>query len=97
MASVAFPFGSKPVMLSEQQALEVANALSNRRNLSAQSAAQKIRDQARVNLDAGETRTAVDLGPEEVGELAAVMNEVAWPDERDYAELRRQLSRASSG
>jgi hypothetical protein len=94
VASVAFPFGSKPVMLSERQALEVAGALSIKRNLAAQSAAQKIRDQARVNLDAGETRKAVDLVPEEVAELAAVMNEVAWPDERDYAHLRRQLNRA---
>jgi hypothetical protein len=81
-------------MLSERQALEVASALSTKRNLAAQSAAQKIRDQARVNLDAGETRKAVDLVPEELAELAAVMNEVAWPEEREYAQLRRQLSRA---
>jgi hypothetical protein len=94
VASVAFPFGSKPVMLSELQALEVAGALSIKRNLAAQSAAQKIRDQARVDLEAGETRKAVDLVPEEVAELAAVMNEVAWPDERDYTHLRRQLNRA---
>ena len=81
-------------MLSERQALEVASALTTQRNLMAQSAARKIRDQARVNLDAGETRTAVDLVPEEYAELAAVMNEVAWPNEPDYARLRHQLSRA---
>jgi DeoR/GlpR family transcriptional regulator of sugar metabolism len=81
-------------MLSERQALEVASALTTQRNLAAQTAAQKIRDQARVNLDAGETRKAVDLVPEERAELAAVMNEVAWPDEPEYARLRRQLSRA---
>jgi hypothetical protein len=94
MAAVVFPFGSEPVMLSERQALEVAGALSLKHNLAAQSAAQKIRDQARVDLDAGETRNAVDLVPEEVAELAAVMNEAAWPDESDYARLRRRLNRA---
>jgi hypothetical protein len=36
----------------------------------------------------------VDLVPEEVAELAAVMNEAAWPDEQDYARLRRQANRA---
>jgi hypothetical protein len=95
VASVVFPFGSEPAILSERQALEVASALSAKRNLAAQSAAQKIRDQARVNLDADETRKAVDLVPEELAELAAVMNEVAWPDdEPEYARLRRQLNRA---
>jgi hypothetical protein len=81
-------------MLSERQALEVAGALGTKRNLAAQSAAQKIRDQARVNLDAGETRKAVDFIPEEVAELVVVMNEAAWPDEPDYARLRRQVNRA---
>jgi hypothetical protein len=93
VASVVFPFGSQPLVLSERQALEVASALSPKRNLAAQSAAQKIRDQARVNLDADETRTAVDLEPEERAELTAVMNEVRWPDEPEYARLRRQLNR----
>jgi hypothetical protein len=93
VAAVVFPFGSNSVVLSESQALEVAGALSAKRILAAQSAAQKIRDQARVDLDAGETRKAVELEPEELAELAAVMNEVAWPDEPDYAQLRRQLSR----
>jgi len=93
VATVVFPFGLRSVLLSESQALEVASALSAKRNLAAQSAAQKIRDQARVNLDAGETRTAVDLVPEELAELAAVLLEVAWPNEREYVELQRQLSR----
>jgi hypothetical protein len=94
VAGVVFPFGLRSVVLSESQALGVASALSIKRVLSAQSAALKIRDQARVNLDAGETRTAVELMPEERAELAAVMNEVAWPDEPEYARLRHQLSRA---
>jgi hypothetical protein len=92
VAAVVFPFGSEPVMLSERQALEVAGALSTKHNLAAQSTAQEIRDQARVNLDAGETRNAVDLSPEEVAELTAMMNEATWPDESDYARLRRQLN-----
>jgi hypothetical protein len=81
-------------VLSERQAFEVAGALSAKQRVpAAQSAAGKIRDQARVNLDAGETRTAVDLVPEELAELTAVMNEVAWPDEPDYVQLRYRLSR----
>jgi hypothetical protein len=81
-------------MLSERQAFAVASALSTKRNLAAQSAGEKIRDQARVNLDANETRRAVELVPEERAELTAVLNEVAWPAEPEYARLRRQLGRA---
>lgn len=91
MAHVVFAFGSKPE-LSERQAVEVARALSVRRNSAAQSAARKIRDQARVNVDDGETSHDVDLEPEEVAELAAVMTEVTWPDdEPEYEYLRHQL------
>jgi hypothetical protein len=97
MAGVVFVFNSQPD-LNERQALEVSEALSARRNLAAQSAARKIRGQARVNVDAGETRTAVELEREEVAELVAVISEAAWPtDEPQYARLLRQLSRASSG
>lgn len=91
MAAVVFAFGRKPG-LSERQALEVAAALSARRSVHALSAAGKIRDQARVDVDAGETSKDVALEPEELAELAAVMKEVAWPDdEPQYEYLRRQL------
>jgi hypothetical protein len=90
VAAVVFAFGSKPG-LTERQALEVAAALAARRNLAAESAATKIRHQARVNVDAGETSKDVQLEPQEIAELAAVMTEIAWPDDEPaYAYLRRQ-------
>jgi uncharacterized ferredoxin-like protein len=85
--AVVFAFGLKPA-LSERQALEVANALAARSELSAHSAATKIRYEARGI----ETSKDVELDLEELSELADVMNEVAWPDEVEYAYLRRQLS-----
>jgi hypothetical protein len=91
VAPVVFAFGSKPG-LSERQALEVAAALQARRNFSAQSAATKIRHEARVNVDAGETAEDVELESEELAELAAVLNEVAWTDDEPaYAYLRRAV------
>jgi len=91
VAAVVFAFGLKPG-LTERQAHEVAHALSVRRNNAARSAARKIRDQARVNVDAGETSQDVELEAEELAELSAVMTEIAWPDDEPaYAYLRRQL------
>jgi len=97
MAAVIFALGSTKPELRERQAIEVAAALRARPNPSAQSAASKIGHQARVNVDAGETRKAVELMPEEHEELAAVLNEIAWPDEPEYANLRRQLGRGIRG
>jgi hypothetical protein len=97
VAHVVFAFGSKPG-LNERQALVVADALSARRVTAAQSAAAKIRQQARVNPDAGETSEDVDLEPEEMAELAAVMTEIDWPDdEPEYAYLRRQMVESGLG
>ncbi|HEU5216486.1 MAG TPA: hypothetical protein VFU30_13205 [Gaiellaceae bacterium] len=92
MAHVVFAFGSKPG-LSERQALEVAEALSVRRSTAAQSAAKKIRHQARVNVDAGELSEDVVLEREELAELASVMTQVSWPDDEPaYEHLRREVS-----
>jgi hypothetical protein len=92
VAHIVFAFGWNPG-LSEPQALEVASALSGRRNVAAQSAAAKIRVQAQVNVDAGETSKDVELDASELAELAAVMTEVEWPDdEPQYAHLREQLA-----
>jgi hypothetical protein len=97
VAHVVFAFGSKPG-LSERQAIEVADALAARRNAAAQSAATKIRQQARVNPDAGETSRDVDLESDEKAELAAVMAEVDWPDDEPaYEHLRRQVRDSGSG
>lgn len=97
MAHVVFSFGSKPG-LSERQALEVAEALAARRTIAAQSAAAKVRQQARVNPDAGETSVDVTLEPEERAELVAVMDEVEWPDDEPaYRHLQRQASALDAG
>jgi hypothetical protein len=92
VAPVDFAFGSKPG-LNERQALEVADALRVRPNSAAQSAALKIRHQARVNVDAGELSKDVELDREELAELKAVMNEIRWPDDEPaYKHLRLALS-----
>lgn len=97
MAAVAFAFGSKPGV-PENDALDLAELLMRTRSLAGNSAATKIREQARRDPDRGETSQDVDLNNDELQMLAAVLEEEPWPKEQPwYEHLRDQLNRARGG
>jgi hypothetical protein len=99
VAAVAFAFGSRPGV-PEADALDLADLLSRTRTrtLAGNSAAAKIREQARRDLDRGETSTNVELDAGELEVLAAVLESEPWPREQPWFEyLHAELARARVG
>jgi hypothetical protein len=93
MAAVVFAFGAKPG-IPEHDALELADLLAGRRVLAANSAAEKIREQARRDPDRGETSEDIELDEDELELLAAVLEDEPWPKEQSwYDYLHDQLAR----
>ncbi|OAI55455.1 hypothetical protein AYO48_03640 [Gaiella sp. SCGC AG-212-M14] len=94
MAAVVFSIGAERPGLSEHEARELVELLERRRTLASQSAARKIREQA--DKDPGhETSQDVDLDRDQLGELAAVLDEPRAPEELPaFAHLRAEVLRA---
>src|SRR5947208_14680891 len=93
MAAVAFAIGSRPG-LSESEALELAELLERRRSLASVMTAQRIREQARRDPDR-ETSEDVELDPDDLKELAALLSEPRAPEELPaFAHLRDEVIRA---
>lgn len=94
MASVVFAFGAKPG-LPGKDALDLADLLSGTRTTAGNSAAEKIRKQARQDRNKGQTSEDVELDDSELEVLARVLQEEPWPREQEwFKHLRDQVSDA---
>lgn len=94
MAAVVFSFGARPGVPGDD-ALELADMLSRTRTLAGNSAAEKIRRQARRDLDRGETSEDVGLGGAELRVLANVLADEPWAKQQPwFKHLRDELAAA---
>jgi hypothetical protein len=92
MAAIRFAFADN-AGLDERDALTVAELLSRERNLAAQNASRKIRDQAERDVDRHEVSLDVELEPVELDVLADVLDALPSAEMSDAmqhvrAELR---------
>jgi hypothetical protein len=83
MASVVFAFGAKPG-LPGNDALELARLLSLTRTTAGNSAAEKIRPEAKRGSGRREASTDVELDAEEIEILVRVLEEEPWPKEQEW-------------
>ena len=84
--------------LDENEALELAEVLSRQRTLAADSACAKIREQARRDVNRGETSADVDLTLDELEAVLAVLQQGNPNDDSDgVRHLRAMIARHLDG
>jgi hypothetical protein len=92
MASVVFGFGRRPGIPGDD-ALELADLLARTRTLAGNSAAEKIRRQARRDPDRGEKSEDIGLGGAELRVLANVLRDEPWTHQQPwYSHLQDELA-----
>jgi hypothetical protein len=94
MAHVVFAPGTRPV-LSQDEALELAELLARKRSLAAQSASRKIRLEANRDPEQGEKSKDIELSREELEALEDVLAEAQASEELPrFEQLRSEVHQA---
>lgn len=92
MSAVVFALPGRPG-LSAADAEHLAEVLSRRRSTPAITASGKLREQARLDPDAGDLSTDIELTPQEREAILAVLTETVDGDEPpSFGRLRGALT-----